>query len=106
MSAMEDPELRSVGVASFVGFGNARSLARVYDYIGNNGSVQGKRLVSEEQIQNLFRPATAGVPVIVAPDFDFTMGLIDTEIHVSPLISSNKLYLLYLTVSSRDQGRL
>ncbi|GFR68785.1 beta-lactamase domain-containing protein 2-like [Elysia marginata] len=86
MSAMEDPELRSVGLASMVGFGNARSLAQLYDYIGNNGSVRGHRLVSEKQMGYLSNPATAGVPVIIAPDFDFTMGLIDGRIHVSHLV--------------------
>ena len=83
MSAMEDSELRSVGLSSMVGFGNARGLARLYDYIGNNGTVQGKRLVSEKQMGYLVKAATAGVPVIIAPDFDFTMGLIDATIHVS-----------------------
>ncbi|GFO13393.1 beta-lactamase domain-containing protein 2-like [Plakobranchus ocellatus] len=81
MSLMEDPELRSIGLASMVGFGNARSLARLYDFIGNNGSVQGKRLLSEEQIKYLTMPATVNASVIVAPDEDFTMGLIDAKIH-------------------------
>ncbi|RUS77825.1 hypothetical protein EGW08_014418 [Elysia chlorotica] len=89
MAAMEDPELRSVGLASMVGFGNARSLAQLYDYIGNNGSVQGKLLVSEKQMGYLVKPATCGVPVIVAPDFDFTVGLIDASIHGRKVVGHN-----------------
>lgn len=89
MSAMEDPELRSIGLASMVGFGNARSLAQFYDYIGNNGSVGGYQLVSQEQMSFLSKPATAGVPVIIAPDFDFTVGLIDATIHGRKIIGHN-----------------
>ncbi|XP_005109262.2 beta-lactamase domain-containing protein 2 [Aplysia californica] len=76
MYVMNDAELRSIGLASAVGFGNARSLAKLYDFLSNNGTVQGKRLLSKDHVKSLSTPVTEKIEVIAFPDRPFAMGTI------------------------------
>ncbi|BFZ01415.1 hypothetical protein BsWGS_04454 [Bradybaena similaris] len=74
MNVMNDPELQSIGVPSAVGFGTARSLAQLYDYLAHGGIVQGRQLLSKRQVGALSTPVTENIPVIGVPDAPFAMG--------------------------------
>uniref|UniRef100_A0A0B7AMJ3 Beta-lactamase-related domain-containing protein n=1 Tax=Arion vulgaris TaxID=1028688 RepID=A0A0B7AMJ3_9EUPU len=81
MNIMNDPELQSIGFPSAVGFGTAKSLAKLYDYLANNGSINGKKMLSAHQVIALSTPVTQNIPVILAPDNPYAMGtLIDTSV--------------------------
>ncbi|CAG5129494.1 unnamed protein product [Candidula unifasciata] len=74
MNVMNDPELQAIGMPSAVGFGTARSLAELYDYLANEGSIHGRQLLSKRQVAALSTPATENIPVIAVPDEPFAMG--------------------------------
>lgn len=83
MNVMNDPELQSIGLPSAIGFGTARSLAMLYDYLANRGSIKGKRLLSERLVAALSTPVTLNIPVILAPDQPYAMGTgVETNIEV------------------------
>ncbi|CAL1543162.1 unnamed protein product [Lymnaea stagnalis] len=71
-----NPELLSVGFPSVMGIGTARSLAKLYDFIANGGSLKGKRLLSPGVVEALVQPLTQGLPNLLILSSPLSRGLI------------------------------
>ncbi|CAL1543161.1 unnamed protein product, partial [Lymnaea stagnalis] len=56
--ALNNPELLSIGMPSGNGIGTARSIAKLYDFIANRGSIKGKQLLSPGVVEALMQPIT------------------------------------------------
>ena len=59
---LNDPQQMEVGVGSFMGFGTARSLAKMYDILANGGRYRGKMLVNASLVERFQAPLTLSLP--------------------------------------------
>jgi hypothetical protein len=51
-----------VGLSSLMGYGSAKSLAKMYSILANGGELDGKRLLSEELVKTFVVPVNLGLP--------------------------------------------
>ncbi|KAK7010016.1 Beta-lactamase domain-containing protein 2 [Biomphalaria glabrata] len=72
---MTIPEYANIGFPSISGFGSARSLAKLYDYLANKGSVKAKRLLSPNAVDLLLTPLNASTPNVFLLGIPMTRGL-------------------------------
>ena len=65
-----DPTNVQVGVPSAVGVGSARALAKLYDFLANDGVVGGQRMLSPSTVKLLHEPLTKNMETFLfAPLF-------------------------------------
>ena len=70
-----DPTNVQVGVPSAVGVGGAKALAKLYDFMANDGIVGGKLLLSSSTVQLLHEPLTQNLEKILLANYPFSRGL-------------------------------
>uniref|UniRef100_A0A2C9LNL5 Beta-lactamase-related domain-containing protein n=1 Tax=Biomphalaria glabrata TaxID=6526 RepID=A0A2C9LNL5_BIOGL len=75
LKLMTIPEYANIGFPSISGFGSARSLAKLYDYLANKGSVKAKRLLSPNAVDLLLTPLNASTPNVFLLGIPMTRGL-------------------------------
>lgn len=86
-----NPDVLSVGHPSVMGVGPARSLAILYDYLANNGSIKGKRLLSPALVEGFQEPVTADIPAVCILRRPPSRGLLQNE-------NKQVLYIVILKV--------
>lgn len=59
-AAFNSPDLNQIPLTSFLGYGNARSLAKLWGIIANGGTYNNKTLLNPEVIRILGTPVVAG----------------------------------------------
>ncbi|KAH9487881.1 Beta-lactamase domain-containing protein 2 [Bulinus truncatus] len=72
---MTMPEYTNIGLPSISGFGSARSLAKLYDFLANKGSVKAKRLLSPHIVNILTNPMNKSVPNLLLLTQPMSPGL-------------------------------
>ncbi|PVD30182.1 hypothetical protein C0Q70_09444 [Pomacea canaliculata] len=72
---LNNPYSAAVGLGSTNGFGPARSLAKIYDFVANGGSIAGKTLFSKPIVERLMTPLTLTLPSLGSFRLDFSVGL-------------------------------
>ncbi|PVD30183.1 hypothetical protein C0Q70_09445 [Pomacea canaliculata] len=72
---LNNPYFAAVGLGSANGFGPARSLAKIYDFLANGGSIAGKTLFSKPIVERLMTPLTLTLPSLGTFRLDFSVGL-------------------------------
>lgn len=70
-AAFNNPDLNQIPLTSFLGFGNARSLAKLWGIIANGGSYNNKTLLTPDMVHLL------GTPVVAGRSWD---GLLDVSV--------------------------
>lgn len=70
-AAFNNPDLNQIPLTSFLGFGNARSLAKLWGIIANGGSYNNKTLLTPDMVRLL------GTPVVAGRSWD---GLLDVSV--------------------------
>lgn len=75
MPSVNDPQVMEVGIGSAFGFGAARSLAKLYDYVANEGRVGDKILLPEKLIKILTTSITDTMKRASSMTIPFTVGL-------------------------------
>ncbi|KHN94995.1 beta-lactamase [Metarhizium album ARSEF 1941] len=68
------PEFRKAELAGMGGFGNARSIAAILSVISLGGSVGGKRLLSENTIDLIFKEQASGNDLVLLVPLTWGMG--------------------------------
>ncbi|BFZ01302.1 hypothetical protein BsWGS_04341 [Bradybaena similaris] len=74
-----NPDVLSVGHPSVMGVGPARSLAILFDYLANKGSIKGKRLLSPALVEAFQEPVTADIPGVCILQSPPSRGLLQNE---------------------------
>ncbi|XP_048763866.2 uncharacterized protein LOC125671923 isoform X2 [Ostrea edulis] len=59
-SAFNNPDLNQIPLTSFLGFGNSRSLAKLWGIVANGGTYKNKTLLTPAMIDLLETPVTSG----------------------------------------------
>lgn len=59
-AAFNSPDLNQIPMSSFLGFGNARSLAKLWGIIANGGTYKNKTLMTPDMVRLLGTPVAAG----------------------------------------------
>lgn len=59
-AAFNSPDLNQIPTSSFLGFGNARSLAKLWGIIANGGTYKNKTLMTPDMVRLLGTPVAAG----------------------------------------------
>lgn len=72
---LNDPHNAQVGLGSAIGFGTARALAQLYDYIASGGSVGNRILLPADIVKELMKSRTDSLP----SRLKFTVGLMITK---------------------------
>ncbi|PVD30184.1 hypothetical protein C0Q70_09446 [Pomacea canaliculata] len=72
---LNDPHNAQVGLGSAIGFGTARALAQLYDYIASGGSVGNRILLPADIVKELMKSRTDSLP----SRLKFTVGLMTTK---------------------------
>ncbi|XP_012940833.1 beta-lactamase domain-containing protein 2 isoform X2 [Aplysia californica] len=75
LARANNPDVLQIGVPSFIGVGAARDLAKLYDYLGNNGTVGGYRLLSNSAVKLLKEPLTKDLPNLFFVFYPYSRGL-------------------------------
>ncbi|CAG5122519.1 unnamed protein product [Candidula unifasciata] len=70
-----NPDVLSVGHPAVMGVGPARNLAKLFDYLANNGSIKAKRLLSPALVEAFQGPLTAKMPSTFILKNPITRGL-------------------------------
>ncbi|KAK3087476.1 hypothetical protein FSP39_006446 [Pinctada imbricata] len=55
-SAFDNPDIMRVPMSSYMGFGNGRSLGKLFGIVANGGKHNGKQLLSQKSIDRLAKP--------------------------------------------------
>lgn len=73
---LNNPELLSIGLASAIGAGTARSVAKMFDFVANNGSIGQQHLLSPSIVGGFMQPVTKGLPNLFYAENTFVRGMI------------------------------
>ena len=73
---LNNPELLSIGLASAIGAGSARGVARMFDFVANNGSVGSQQLLSANVVAGFSEPVAHDLPNLFFAENAFVRGMI------------------------------
>ncbi|XP_041369013.1 beta-lactamase domain-containing protein 2-like isoform X2 [Gigantopelta aegis] len=74
-SFMNRADVQASGIPSFMGLGNARSLAKLYSFVAMGGSSKGKQLLSAETMKKVLTPLTRGKDLVLLTNMTYARGL-------------------------------
>ena len=72
---MNRADVQTSGIPSFMGLGNARSLAQIYSYVALGGSHKGKKLLSTKTLNKVLTPMATGKDLVLLADVTYGRGL-------------------------------
>ncbi|RUS78156.1 hypothetical protein EGW08_014085, partial [Elysia chlorotica] len=73
---LNNPDLLSVGLPSAIGAATARSVAKMFDFVANNGSVGHQKLLSFSAVAGFLKPPVRGLPNLFFAENAFVRGMI------------------------------
>ena len=71
---VNNPSFKLNTCGSSHGFGTARSLAKFYAILANDGELEGRRLLSKATIERLIEPMSQGHDLVLLFNNTFTRG--------------------------------
>ena len=73
---MNNPDLLSIGLPSAIGAATARSVAKMFDFVANNGSIGSQQLLSSSTVAGFLKPPVHGLPNLFYAENTFVRGMI------------------------------
>ncbi|GFS10196.1 beta-lactamase domain-containing protein 2-like isoform X1 [Elysia marginata] len=81
---LNNPDLLSVGFASAIGAATARSVAKMFDFVANNGSIGHQQLLSPHIVAGFVEPVARDLPNLFFAENSFVRGMILREAESLP----------------------